>query len=566
MEQKGSIIQFYDSFTYDGVEYSLLDCVYLQKKDEPEPYIGKITKIWEDRKLRKNKIKVLWFFRPIEIRNWLKEVRSPANKEIFLASGEGKGVFNINLLEMIVGKCKVICTSADPRNPKPSEEDMNNADYFYNRTFDVDNHMVSESFAGIEAEIAFNKNGTITIWGNKSMANGSLLSGKGEAKPGISGVLNKRKVDRIRNEGELKQAKTSEKKPNNNETQNKEMKQVMTLNEKVKGNETLKEELKMIETAKEERKGNETTNEELKTIETAREEQKNGTAKEEIKKSDILKDELKNEEFGNEESNKIETVKKETERNENSNDERRKSESVNQEPTKAESEMPSKIAANVDSPKQCPQLEVRSNEKKGNNNETSKEKKKPIKRARIMVDSDEEANGMMRLQTDGSEIATRKKTDSKKEFSAPENRVVKKAKLSDNFNKTSEKMAKTAPQLMELSKEKKLGREIVEITKRPDVESKKWFKVPAWDECLQNGYDQRAVIRIQNFDPSYTSSEIDDVIWHMLGERCTTKVMPRTVFSNPKFGDALVIFRTREGADNSSEEIESSMPNFFRWK
>ncbi|KAH9305885.1 hypothetical protein KI387_010289, partial [Taxus chinensis] len=465
--------------------------------------------------------------------------------------------------EVIAGKCKVICTSADPRNPKPSEEDLNNADYFYNRTFDVDNHMVSESFAGIEAEIAFNKNETNKERGNKSMANGFLLLGKGEAKPGISGVFNRRKIDKPTNEGKLIKDKTLEKKPNSNESQNKEMKQVMTLNEKVKGNETLKEELKTTEIAKEELKGNETANEELKTIETAREEQKNETAKEEIKKNDSSKEELKHEEIANEETNKDETAKKETERNGNSNDDRRKSETVNQEPTKAESEMPSKIAvAIVDGPKQSTQLEVRSSGKKGDNNETSKEEKKPIKRARIMVDSDEEADGVMGLQMDGSENATRKKTDTKKEFSAPENKVVKKAKLSDNLNKTSEEMAKTTTQLTELSKEKKLGREIVEITKRPDVEINKWFKLLPWDERLQNGYEQRAVIRIQNFDPSYTSSEIDDVIWHMLGERCTTRVMPRTMFSNPKIGDALVIFRTREGAETALKKLNQACLTF----
>lgn len=95
---KGKDIQFYDSFTYDGVEYSSYDCVYVHKEGEPEPYIGKIMKIWDDLKLKKKRIKVWWFFRPIEIRNFYEGDCSPANKELFLASGEGKGVFNVNLL------------------------------------------------------------------------------------------------------------------------------------------------------------------------------------------------------------------------------------------------------------------------------------------------------------------------------------------------------------------------------------------------------------------------------------------------------------------------------------
>eukprot|EP01018_Ginkgo_biloba_P017903 Gb_32411 [translate_table: standard] len=88
-------ITFYESFFHDGIEYSSYDCVYLHKEGEPEPYIGKILKIWEDRAEGRNKMKVLWFFRPIEIPKWLEDDSNPAHNEIFLASGQGKGVFNI---------------------------------------------------------------------------------------------------------------------------------------------------------------------------------------------------------------------------------------------------------------------------------------------------------------------------------------------------------------------------------------------------------------------------------------------------------------------------------------
>lgn len=89
-------IQFYESFTIDDVRYSLFDCVYLYETDALEPYIGKIVKIWEQPD-RKRKLKILWFFRPNELQNYLGD-HTPLEKEIFLATGEGVGLFNINPL------------------------------------------------------------------------------------------------------------------------------------------------------------------------------------------------------------------------------------------------------------------------------------------------------------------------------------------------------------------------------------------------------------------------------------------------------------------------------------
>lgn len=46
--------------------------------------------------------------------------------------------------EVLVGKCNVICTSKDERNPQPSEEDIKMADYIFFRTFDVGNCAISD--------------------------------------------------------------------------------------------------------------------------------------------------------------------------------------------------------------------------------------------------------------------------------------------------------------------------------------------------------------------------------------------------------------------------------------
>ena len=90
--------RYYESFTFDNVKYSLYDCVYLFKHGDPEPYIGKIVKTWEQNQSKK--VKILWFFLPEEIQKYL---RGPVmEKEIFLASGDGSGLADINPLVCLI--------------------------------------------------------------------------------------------------------------------------------------------------------------------------------------------------------------------------------------------------------------------------------------------------------------------------------------------------------------------------------------------------------------------------------------------------------------------------------
>ncbi|XP_052305102.1 protein ANTI-SILENCING 1 isoform X2 [Populus trichocarpa] len=154
-------VQFYESFFYDGVDYTLYDSVYMYKEGEPEPYIGKLIKIWENADKTK-KVKVLWFFRPREISNYLGDEKTLKN-ELFLASGEGVGNANVNPLEAIAGKCNVVCSSKDSRNPLPSDEELQEADFVFYRAFDVGNcrilDMIDEKIAGIEVKFLLNRVG-----------------------------------------------------------------------------------------------------------------------------------------------------------------------------------------------------------------------------------------------------------------------------------------------------------------------------------------------------------------------------------------------------------------------
>ncbi|CAO2165501.1 unnamed protein product [Urochloa humidicola] len=155
--------QFYVSFTLDNVKYSLYDCVYLFKHGDPEPYIGKIVKIWEQHQAKK--VKILWFFLPNEIQKYLRG--HVMEKEIFLASGNGIGHADTNPLEAIAGKCTVICISKDKRNRQPSPQEQAMADYIFYRFFDVNNCTVSDQLpdkiAGLEVNVLLNPKNELVI-------------------------------------------------------------------------------------------------------------------------------------------------------------------------------------------------------------------------------------------------------------------------------------------------------------------------------------------------------------------------------------------------------------------
>ncbi|GER28523.1 nucleic acid binding [Striga asiatica] len=148
----------YESFTLDDIKYTLYDCVYMHRDGQAEPDIGKLVNIWETENSEKI-VEVVWFFRPTEIANWLGDVK-PLQREIFLASGHGKGLSNLSPLEAICGKCNILCTSKHKRNPQPTDQELRMADYIFYRTFDVGKCIISEKLpsliSGIKVDRFFN--------------------------------------------------------------------------------------------------------------------------------------------------------------------------------------------------------------------------------------------------------------------------------------------------------------------------------------------------------------------------------------------------------------------------
>ncbi|KAL2925259.1 Protein ANTI-SILENCING 1 [Bienertia sinuspersici] len=142
--QPDSDSKSYKSFNYQGVQYSLFDCVYMYREGAKETDVGKLTKLWET-KTGGKRGKVVWFFRPVDIFHYLRDYE-PSWNELFMASGQGKGLSNIVPLEAIIGKCNVVCTSKDSRNNVPSGSVLGKANYFFSHTFDVGDLRISDVF------------------------------------------------------------------------------------------------------------------------------------------------------------------------------------------------------------------------------------------------------------------------------------------------------------------------------------------------------------------------------------------------------------------------------------
>lgn len=197
--------QYYKSFTYDGVDYVLYDSVYVWCEGQPEPYIGKLIEIYETPRLEK-KVKVVWYFHPRHVQRWLKGSHTLSN-ELFLGSGVGQGLYNVNPLETIAGKCDVVCTSKDKRNPQASIEEVKISDYVFYRTFDVENCRLSERFpdkiAGVEVGFFFNQRKHLEIGTppksnrNSNVAGKSNSSSKLERVDSSTAVKDKESVFRL---------------------------------------------------------------------------------------------------------------------------------------------------------------------------------------------------------------------------------------------------------------------------------------------------------------------------------------------------------------------------------
>lgn len=579
-------VQFYESFTYDGVEYALYDCVYMHKEGEL-PYIGKIIKIWENPD-KSRKIKIHWFFRPSEILYHLKDVKVAEN-EVFLAYGEGTGLANVNPLEAIAGKCNVVCISEDNRNPQPSDEEVKMAGYVFYRAFDVGNCTIldkmGDKVGGLDVKYVFNRKesqkGSHVLKHASDQkddktavgcrANGESLGLKpqnylGTAK--ASHLIGKSDVD-----AQISLVRQDALQRDTN---------VLRVNQEIskKGNsvpgEKNSHDLGVAKPVGESGHlvGRSDVDAQSSPI---REDALHGDANDShIEQQSTMKGNpapvlIVNRKTATTIVHKQITL---SEENANCTDKNDKDDrKVNKPPIELieageRGKPPKNLGILDDRPSKRIKVNgsvtlsedkggnsvqnstvCRNDKKMGTSDAPSEERKKSVD-SKLPGGLDKN----MKIRKDGAALDIRppKKANidtlKVKEDSGKNNMSI--GKPVDNIDKLPNLCTGTSPKEVERTEGKSF-----EVTRRPVAGSSKWFKAPPWEEVMQTSNEQGTLVLLENLNPEYTSGEVEDIIWHACRENCTAKMVQRTAFSSPYFGRALVAFRTREAAERVSKKL-----------
>ncbi|XP_059307065.1 protein ANTI-SILENCING 1 isoform X1 [Lycium ferocissimum] len=568
-------VQFYESFTYDGVEYSLYDRVYMHKEGEL-PYIGMIIKIWENPD-KSRKIKIHWFFRPSEILYHLKDVKVAEN-EVFLASGEGTGLANVNHLEAIAGKCNVVCISEDNRNLQPSDEEVKMADYVFYRAFDVGNCTIvdkmDDKVGGLDVQCVFNRKESqkashVLKLASDSKdvetavdcrANGESFGLKPQnylATAKASYLIGKSDVDAQRS---LVRQDALQRDTNvlrvNQETAKKENSVPREKNSHDLG------------IAKAAGKSSHSVGRSDADAKSSpfREDAFPGDANDShIEQQSTMKGNAAAVPFVN---SKTATTKQNTLSEENAhgivkNDKNDKK--VNKPPVQlveaGESGKPSKDLGILDD---RPSKRIKVNgsvtllEDKGGNSvqktTVCRNDKKVTGTSAAPSEDRKKSGDSMKIRKDSAALDIRppKKAniDILKVKVDRDKSNMSIGKPVDNIGKLPKLSVGTSPKEVERTEGKRF-----EVTRRPLAESSKWFKSPPWEEVMQTSNEQGTLILLENLNPDYTSGEVEDIIWHACRENCTAKMVQRTAFSSPYSGRALVAFKTREAAERVSKKL-----------
>ncbi|PNY11534.1 nucleic acid binding protein [Trifolium pratense] len=392
---KNKDTQFYESFVYDGVEYFLYDSVYFYHTDHVNTSIGKLIRIYD-----------------------------PSWNELFLASGKSKGVSNTNELESIIGKCSVVCTSEDKRNPKPSEKELKRADFFFKCTFDVDRRVIDDKFAdkidGIEVEKFFNRQGD-----KKTSNNLSLETSK---PPKAIKKRTSENVDEVKGEVKTKTAPSGALR--------------CKVKDEMRNSENVSRSLK------------------IKTRTSENVDEVKGVVKTKTAPSGALRCKVK--------------------------DEVRTSENVSR----------------------SLKIKMRTSENFKDKYEVKDEVKK------------------RKIREEMSTIGHRSNIQKKEEFDEKEELG------QDGSVKPNRK-----------------------VTERPNAEKRKWFKKMPWEGRLQKAQESDTLVLLTNLDPTCTSYEVEDLVWHALKEKVEARMIESSPTSNPYYGTAFVIFRTKDAAENAISEL-----------
>ncbi|XP_050884393.1 protein ANTI-SILENCING 1 isoform X2 [Lathyrus oleraceus] len=573
---------FYESFVYDGVDYFLYDCVYFFHTDHVETSVGKLVKMFETggRKM----IEVVWFFRPLEIRNFFGS-HQPLWNELFLASGNGKGVSNCNLLESIIGKCSVVCTSEDRRNPKPSETERKKADFYFKCTFNVDRCAIDDKFPdtinGIEVEQFFNRKGDKKTSDYRHLEANKIprvtkkikikkripvnikdkdgVANEARTKTSPSDILHRKVEDKdelgaSKNVSPKILMRTSENFRDENEA-NIKIAPSDILHRKVEAKDELGASKNvsskiMMRTSENFRDKNEANNKTAPDMLCLKIEDKD-----ELRASESFRD--KNEANFKTAPSDMLCLKVEDK------DELRTSENVSSKIKITSENFRDKDGAKI---KIGPSDSLHGKVKDKHQLRISENVSPKIKMGPSKIFKDKDGvrikiapSDMLHLKVKDKDemiisenVSTKRFLDS---YPSKKRKFTEEKSVIGQINNYQKKEVFDGKEEFRQDGSVNQNRKVTEVTERPNAEKRKWFKKMPWEGRLQKAQELDTLVLLSNLDPSYTSYEIEDLVWHALKEKVEARMIESSPTSNVYYGRALVIFKTKDAAANAISEL-----------
>ncbi|XP_075487555.1 protein ANTI-SILENCING 1 isoform X2 [Primulina tabacum] len=588
---KNKNVQFYESFVYDGEEYHLYDSVYMYKQGEP-PYIGKLVKIWEYSEATK-RVKVHWFFRPREISNHLGDTVTLEN-ELFLASGDGDGLANVNPLEAIAGKCNVICISRDRRNRQPTAEELQMANYVYYRSFDVKSLTISDQLndtvGGIQVKFVFNSKESFKTIEVTAGGEIPMLAGKNTPEQ-LKNLTPDENSDHTVEKKEVRDVKRLQTK---RESLHGETKGVSSSKEAASGGSYLDA---RVNSSKDEEAME--TDEKLKVLGSKDVGCKVKPLVIQAQFEEGMKSARKSGDIDEKPSKRVRIDDMVT---------LAKDQCTNgvQNSTVPRNDAMSPVTRVVSSNTQA-KVEL-DDSFVGPGNEDSKLAGKSLKGSIEMMNpllktdaysSNKKSSVGHDVDHEKSFVGNTNDSTMTKDLRPSVEKSLRIAKLNDspenNKDKSSPKSIKIKrptseikqspsemkksnthvpmkedknksrlPKTLDKGKDRKVDGQIFEATRRPIAEKSKWFKELPWEQRMKTSHDEGTLVLFQNLDPEFTSGEVEDIVFHAFEEICAARMVQHTAISNPHYGQAFAIFKTREAAERIVKELDDGclmLPN-----
>ncbi|KAJ0253199.1 hypothetical protein HA466_0122660 [Hirschfeldia incana] len=507
-------VQCYGSFTYGGCEYCLYDCVFVgdgsSKVDSGVFFVGKIIKMWEytDQRQDPRRVELLWFFKPSELSLYLDGVGDVLANELFLASGSGLGLTNENLLEAISGKCRVLCISMDVRNPQPSEEEIKSADFLFHRTYDVGTSKIldkiDDNIAGVDVKFIFNRTSFERKASDVQKVATDIQRTADSLKPNhpsTSGSV----MHNARNACDLsvhkplarKKSTLAEERPNRDSGR-------------------LYGELDSFSASNSRRNDCHGRKDQDDKGGKLLAKQKSRLADERCSKDSYCLDDMLQKKRRLDGSVAVPGGRFKVPQK------IRNDGGKSIEPTRRDAVVGRSRLAEERCSNDYYGLDVM-----------------PLKKPRL--------DGSVAVSDGRTRVSRTTSHDGKKDIQSMRKDVmVEKSRLAGERSSRDYMPQKKLESLS--NAEYRRHYRVFEVTQKPSIEGIKWFRKLSWEEDLRCAEGKGTLVVLRNLDPSYTSNEVENIVYSALNEQCTARMIERTSATIPHIGEALVIFETTDAA------------------